>query len=172
MKGTPAKRIFLKTVAASLFGAAFWLFQEAVQAGAAAMLYGCGDGCERCANILYDRAQIICAVSAALAALCWSHLKVSGFKGIIKTLFVCWLSFQTFSIWTAWHLLQRSPCTALYSPGPVGSAGYLVVGMALLFQSLYWALMCALALLVFNVIRRWLSSREGDVQSLNLQERR
>jgi hypothetical protein len=171
MKGTQAKHFFLKIIAAAVFGAAFWLFQEAVQARAATMLYGCGDGCERCANILYDRAQIICAVSAALAALWWSHLKVSGFKGIIKTLLVCGLSFQTFSIWTAWHLSQRSPCTALYSPGPIGSAGYVVVGLVLLFQSLYWAIMCALALLVFNAIRRALASRAGDVQSLNLQER-
>ncbi len=171
MKSTQAQRIFMGIVAACVFGAAFWWFQELVQAGAAHTLYGCGDGCERCANILYDRAQMVSAASAALAALWWSFLNVRGFKGIIKTFFVCWLSFQAFSIWTAWHLFERSECTALYSPGPVGVAGYPVVGLVLLYQSAYWAIQCALALLVCNVIRRWLSSREDDVQSLNLQER-
>jgi hypothetical protein len=172
MEETEAKRILTGVVGACLFGAAFWWFQELVQTNAAKALYGCGDGCERCANILYDRAQLVSVASAALAALWFSFLNARGFRGIIKTFFVCWLSFQAFSIWTAWHLFERSECTALYSPGPVGPAGYVVVALVLLYQSAYWAIRCALALLVCNAIRRWLASREDDVQSLDLQERR
>jgi hypothetical protein len=67
------KRILPRIGAAALFGAAFWRMLESVQPLLLTPLYGYEDCCERCKNILYDHAQPLLAVSAAIAFL-WVSL--------------------------------------------------------------------------------------------------
>src|SRR5689334_10386499 len=113
MKNIRTKQIVLQSLFALAFGAGFWLLLEALQPEIVNRIYNCGY-CDRCANILYDREQLVLAFCAGLAFLAVAFLKLRGFKGVLKTLAVSFLCFQIYSLSTAWSVARAEECTALH----------------------------------------------------------
>lgn len=146
---------------ACTFGAAFLIFTEIGQPSLLKFTGG-SDCCDRCSNFLYDSDQPILALSAAVAFLCCFFVggKILSLRYSAKIIGLCWLSFQIYTVWTAWHLLLRTPCTALYSPGPVFIIGIFVVIIVLLIESSIWAGFCIIPILLLSLIRKLLTKAE------------
>ena len=134
---------------ALIFGAVFYFLQEALQS----LIVSPESSTARCENVLYDVAQPIIAGCAGLA--CWlykRHLKAqqSQLKRIAWAYTWSWLALLGFAVRMAVYVLQFSPCSALYSPGPVrymlGVEAYLIGGAILVIESSAWAIPCALFL--------------------------
>jgi len=168
MNRIPLQKLTTRAIAACLFGAAFWLMTVIGQ-GQLSSFTGGSDCCQRCTDFLYHSAQPILTFCAAAAFFCQSFIPTTAgrakrlaLKGV-----VCWLCFQVFSVWTAWHLLHRTPCTALYSPGPVFLIGAAVVLVVLLIESTVWMLICGLMILVIEGIKA--AIRREDHFSLSIR---
>jgi len=131
------------------FGAVFYLFQEALQS----LIVSQGSSTTRCENVLYDVAQPIIAICAGLA--CWLYKRrlaayQTGLKRVACAYAWSWLALLGFVVRMVVYVLQFSPCSALYSPGPVrhmlGVGAYLIGGAILVIESSAWAIPCALFL--------------------------
>lgn len=153
---------------AAAFGTAFWFFTEIGQPSLVTFTGGRTDCCERCTNLLFDNAQPVLAFCAGLAFIACLYIggKVLGLRHIAKTVLASWLSFQVFSLWTAWHLFYRTECTALYSPGPIKSIGVFFVGLVLLVESSVWAGICLVPVLLIGVVRKFIEKEETIKVSL------
>lgn len=168
MNKTYIRQWTLKIIAACIFGAAFFgltvLGQEKLTG-----LTGGDSCCQRCTDFLYHSAQPMLAFCAGAAFFCQSlfsetagRLKRFAIRGA-----VCWLCFQTFSVWTAWHLLYRTPCTALYSPGHVLVFAPVVVVLVLLIESSIWMAICTPMILIVEGIKAAL--RKEDEVNLSIR---
>lgn len=162
------KRIFSRLLFAVIFGTGFLILTEIGQPSLIVLTGGRDDCCARCSDFLYDNAQPILALSAAVAF--FSHFfiggKILGFRYIAKVIGVCWLSFQIFAVWTAAHLWLRTECTALYSPGPIFIIGVFVVAIVLLVESAIWAGICAVPILLLGLVRKLVAPEEVTAISL------
>jgi hypothetical protein len=146
-------QIFLNFIIAILFGGVFWFIQDI--GGMKSFYVSQHACCDRCAAILYDQALPILVVSAGLSFFCQSFFRGDLFsiKRTLKMFLAMWLSFQVYPIWFSNHLLHRTECTALYSPGNVGSIGIVVVIVGLLMETFAWAVFCFLPVLLINIIK-------------------
>jgi uncharacterized membrane protein len=156
-----------RLLSAIIFGAAFWLLTELSRDSLSGFTGG-SSCCQRCTDFLYHSAQPVLALCAGAAFFCQSF--ISSTRGRLKQIVfksvVCWLCFQIFSGWTAWHLLHRTPCTALYSPGPILPIGAVVVVVVLLIESTVWMSICALMILPVEVVKAMLRRDEAITLSI------
>lgn len=156
------ERMLFQLGAAILFGILFWNFTEFFQPQLLWITDG-GSCCERCANILYDSHQFSLALSAGTAFFWQFFIDGKVLKRILKIFLACWLSFQIYSAWTAWNVLQRNECTALYSPGPIGFVPAMIFGgVILLIESGMWASLSFLPMLLVNLLGK---NSKREVQS-------
>lgn len=163
-----ARRILPRIPAAILFGAAYWLFLEFIQPEIVNRIYNCSF-CERCANILYDKEQLVLAACAGLALFVAAFLKIRGFKGVLKIIAVSYLCFQVYSLLTIWSVVTSRECTALHRPRIFPLVALVFLGVQLLITSGLWASLCAAPLLIFNALLSIVFEREKDFQSLDLE---
>ena len=136
-------------ISSLVFAAAFYFLQEAIQD----LIVSPKSFTAACENVLYDVAQPAIALCAGLA--CWLYkrrLKAhqAGFKKFAWAYVWSWVALLGFVARMAVYVLRFSPCSALYSPGPVrhmlGIGAYLIGGAILLIESSIWAIPCALLL--------------------------
>lgn len=162
MKHISWRKLVFRVAAAGVFAAAFLAFTEIGRGSLAAFTGGRSDCCERCRAYLFDTAQPVLAICAAISFFIYSFLesKTAGVKYFAKTIGVCWVSFQVYTAWTAWHLLMRTPCTALYSPGPLLIVGVFFVVAVLLIESTVWAALCALPIVLISIVRKLVAREE------------
>ena len=152
---------------AALYGAIYWLFLEKIQPDIVNKIYNCSF-CERCANILYDREQIVLAYSAALACVGLAFVKTRGFTGVFKTVGVTYLAFQVYSLITIRSVILGQECTALHRERifPVVALVILLINMAI--TSAVWAGICAAPLVFFNIVRSLITADREDSEPLDL----
>jgi hypothetical protein len=152
---------------AVIYGALYWGLLENIQPAIVNQIYNCSY-CERCANILYDREQVVLALCAALAGAAVGLLRFKGFGGVFKTIFVTYLAFQVYSVWTIRSVIFAHECTALHRERifPVVALVILVINM--LLTSAVWAGICAAPLVLFNLVRTLVFTEKDEVQKLDL----
>jgi hypothetical protein len=140
------------------FGALFFAIAEVCQATFITLDYGC---CERCSNYLFDRAQPVLAVCAALA--CFLYLwkrpaSVSFKKSLRSAVIFSAAGFLGYFVFTGTNIYLRTECTALYSPGPgflhSVAIGGPIVAFVVLIESAFWSSICTLLLLMLGVAVR------------------
>jgi hypothetical protein len=161
-------RVLPKIIAAAVFGAVFWLLTALGQPQLTTFTGGSGC-CQRCSDFLYHSAQPVLVICAMGAFFCQSLVMVSDrrLRSFVKKAAICWLCFQGFSLWTAWHLLHRTPCTALYSPGPIFLIGAIVVVVVLLIESTVWSLICSAMIGIVEGLK--LALRKEEPANLSLK---
>ena len=145
--------ILKNLVFAVIFGAMFWVFLELIQTAFVDSRFSC---CERCGNILFDREQVILAFCAMISFLLTAFLNFKDWKGFLKTLAVSFLCFQIYFLITKWSALQSAECSALNYPrgSPFGLNEFVMEA----FTGI-WATICAAVLIVYQQIRRPISTR-------------
>ena len=160
--------LFSRFVTALIFGGAFYVFTEIGQPSLMQFTGG-KDCCERCSNFLFDAAQPTLVFSAFAAFLLYNLFgeKTLSFINSLKTAAFCILAFQIYTVWLGWHLLLRTPCTALYSPGQLIIVGIFFLVRNVLIESLVWASFCAIPMLTLNLIWHLLSKKSLTEISLN-----
>jgi hypothetical protein len=166
MKKASILKLFAPLVCAPFFGAAYWAFLERFQTAFVNAIHG--TCCERCANILYDREQIPLAVCAALAFALAGLVNTKGWKGILKTLALVYLSFQIYSLLVAWSVMQAEECTALHRVRAFPLLSFAILIIYLLFLSGFWATLCAAPIVVFNLFRRLVLNGKDDGKPLDM----
>jgi len=136
-------------IPSSVFAAVFYFLQEAIQGLVVSPKSFTAD----CENVLYDVAQPAIALCAGLACLLYKRRLKAGQTGVKRLALAyawSWLALFGFIARMAVYVLRFSPCSALYSPGPVrhmlGVGAYLLGGALLLIESSIWAIPCALLL--------------------------
>ncbi|HEX8735508.1 MAG TPA: hypothetical protein VF721_09310 [Pyrinomonadaceae bacterium] len=167
MKNPSILKIVFLLAGAAGFGALYWLFLETIQPSIVNRIYNC-DYCDRCANVLYNKEQIILAFCAALAGAVAGLLNARGFRGVLKTIAAGYLCFQFYSLLTIWSVVRAEECTALHRPRifPLVALGFLIVDM--LIRSGVWAFFCAVPLLIFSFVQPVFFGRDDDFQRLDL----
>jgi hypothetical protein len=143
---------------------------EAIQPEIVNRIYNC-DYCERCANILYDREQVMLALCAALACFALGFVKTKGFGGVFKTFGVTYLAFQVYSVWTIRSVVFSHECTALHRPRIFPLVALFILVVDMLLTTAVWSAICAAPLAVFNLARSIVFSREEEFQKLDLELR-
>jgi hypothetical protein len=160
------QKLLINSSLAVTFGVIYWMFLENIQSAIVNRIYNC-DFCDRCANILYDKEQIVLAFCAALALLVGGFLKMKGWRGVLKTIAVSYLCFQVYSLVTIWSVIRSEECTALHRPRmfPIVALVFLLIDM--LITSAAWAGICAAPLAVFNLSRAIIFPGEDDSQRVD-----
>jgi len=168
MKGKELTKWLVRIIATPVFGVAFWSVTVLGQANLTAFTGG-SDCCQRCTDFLYHSAQPVLVICAMAAFFCQSLVVVRDRRlmSFVKKGAICWLCFQGFSFWTAWHLLHRTPCTALYSPGPIFLIGAIVVVVVLFIESSVWSLICSVMIGIVEGLK--LALRKEEPANLSLK---
>jgi hypothetical protein len=137
------------------FGALFFAIAEVCQATFIELNYAC---CEQCGNYLFDRAQPVLALCAALA--CFLYLwkcpvSASLKKSLSSAVIFSAAGFLGYFGFTVANIYLRTECTALYSPGPgflhSVAIGGPIVAFVVLVESAFWSTICILLLLMLRV---------------------
>jgi hypothetical protein len=138
------------------FGFLFFILEETGQAWFVATTTSC---CERCNNYLFDRAQPVLALCAALACLFYLRrviFTVSLLRYLLFTIIYSVVSFMGYFVFMGVTIFLRMECTALYSPGPgfmhsipIGGP---IVGIVVALETMFWSLSCMILLLVLGGI--------------------
>ncbi|MBS1797171.1 MAG: hypothetical protein JSS81_25310 [Acidobacteria bacterium] len=152
-----------------LYGAAFLWFTETFRSALLGWTGG-ADCCARCSNFLYDQDQPVLAAAAAVAFIWQSFIggRILSFRYALKFAAAGWLSFQIYTVWKAWHLALHTPCTALYSMGPMPLMNLILVPIVLLIQASFWAAAAALPSALVSLGRGLVQTSRPREASLGL----
>lgn len=168
MKQKAILKLLALAAIAPVFGYVYWTFLELLQPGIANQIYGCGF-CSRCANILYDREQIVLAFCAGLAFVAAGFQKTGGSRGVLKTAAATYLSFQIYSLATVWSTLKAEECTALHRIRVFPIAALILLLIEMLIISGFWAAICAAPLVLCNLIRSLVFRDDEQFPKLGLK---
>lgn len=168
MKKINYRKLLIYLLCAPVYGAVFWMFLESIQPEIVNQIYNC-NYCERCANILYDREQVVLAFCAALACFGLGFIKTKGFRGVLKTIGVNLLAFQVYSLLTIRSVILAHECTALHRERSFPIFVLIILLISTAITSAVWAGICAVPFVVFNIARALaFSEKDDDLQRLDL----
>ena len=140
------------------FGALFFAIAEICQSTFVSLEYGC---CERCSNYLFDRAQPVLALCAAVACVLYvwkCPASVSFRKSLVSAVIFSAAGFLGYFVFTLTSIYLRTECTALYSPGPgflhSVAIGGPIVAFVVLVECVFWSSICMLLLVMLGAVAR------------------